>query len=204
MTTREKGSSGGKRGRPREIDKQAVALVALRLFEARGYAQVTMKEIAQEASVSRRTLFRLFPSKADMVWDGIWEVLELARAQAEALCTEERSLPAFVDALFMPGLKMLEEPALTEVARRRLRLVAASPELFDHPALHELRGIFATTIRSCVKPQKAPPELLANALVSVVFAAVLWWASDDSGMSAVDAWQATFAAFADLHESFAD
>ncbi len=56
-----------KGGRPLEVDRQKVSLLALSLFEKRGFDDVTMDEIATAAEISRRTLFRAFPSKADLV-----------------------------------------------------------------------------------------------------------------------------------------
>jgi AcrR family transcriptional regulator len=41
---------------------------AVRLFDGRGYGSVTMGEIAEEAGVSRPTLYRHFTSKEDILW----------------------------------------------------------------------------------------------------------------------------------------
>lgn len=41
---------------------------AVRLFEGRGYGSVTMGEIAEEAGLSRPTVYRHFTSKEDILW----------------------------------------------------------------------------------------------------------------------------------------
>ena len=40
-----------------------MGLVASQLFESRGYAQVTMEQVAAQAGVSKRTLYKYFPAK---------------------------------------------------------------------------------------------------------------------------------------------
>ncbi|GAA2140202.1 hypothetical protein GCM10009825_27740 [Arthrobacter humicola] len=76
-------------GRPATIDPEAVARIALRLFAERGYEQTSMEDIAGAAGIGRKSLYRYFPSKADLVWGGIEPVTEAAgRALDQALGRE--------------------------------------------------------------------------------------------------------------------
>ena len=198
MSGREKVSKS-KRGRPRSIEPQEVAVVALQLFEQEGYEGVTMEQIAEKASVSRRTLFRLFPSKVDLLWGGAEEILDVVKERVKALPSGKMTLKEFVYDLLMPALGRLDEPWLASLARRRLRLIMASPALLDHAALHEMRLFLADLIRSRVSPQKAPPELLAGSIASVAFAAILWWAQlDESPMSVQEAFISAFSSLAEV------
>jgi AcrR family transcriptional regulator len=65
-------------GRPATIDPDAVARIALRLFAERGYEQTSMEDIAGAAGIGRKSLYRYFASKADLVWGGIEPVTEAA------------------------------------------------------------------------------------------------------------------------------
>jgi TetR/AcrR family transcriptional regulator, regulator of mycofactocin system len=66
----------------------AIVAAALRLFQKRGFADVTIDEIAELAHVSRRTFFRYFPTKEDVVLERRRQQLATFR---EALTTLEGS-----------------------------------------------------------------------------------------------------------------
>jgi AcrR family transcriptional regulator len=56
------------RERKKELIRRAIVEHAERLFEARGYDQVTVAEIADAANVSVKTLFTYFRSKEDLLF----------------------------------------------------------------------------------------------------------------------------------------
>lgn len=159
--------------------------MALDLFERRGFDHVTMEEIAEAAKVSRRTLFRRFPSKADLVWDGLTAVRDVVRERASALAGEAPS--ALLEELFVPVLRALEEPLAADVARRRLRLIGSSPTLLNHGVLVEIEHEIGKCFSGKKLPGGAPPALAARALVAAAFAALLWWAEYGDEMSALEA-----------------
>src|SRR5688500_6300249 len=81
-------------GRVRQQDvEERVVDAALALFAARGFTQVTMEEIAVAADVSRRTVYRRFPTKGHVVlavpmrWLRVWD-----RAVAEATDARPRAV----------------------------------------------------------------------------------------------------------------
>jgi AcrR family transcriptional regulator len=49
--------------------RAAIAEAAVELFTERGFAETTMDEVAEAAGVSRRTAYRHFPSKDDLVFE---------------------------------------------------------------------------------------------------------------------------------------
>lgn len=190
-----------KRGRPPEADAHHVARVALGLFEQRGFDAVTMDEIAEASSVSRRTLFRLFPSKSDLVWADLKPVRDVLAQRAAAFHAPEARPASLVNGLFASALCMLDEPALAEVARRRLRLMATSPALMSHEILVEIERALAASLASTPLPGGAPPALAARTLVTASFTAMLWWAEHGDGMTASDAIRAALKSVAPAVES---
>src|SRR3954468_24627659 len=84
--------------RTRQLADQEILHTALRLFTQQGYDETTIAQIAREAGVSQRTLFRYFGTKEDLLGErqerfvtlltdtvreqpagtGVWEALRAA------------------------------------------------------------------------------------------------------------------------------
>jgi mycofactocin system transcriptional regulator len=81
----EKGGEEVTRGRRPSTSRVDVARAALELFHRQGYDQTTVDEIAAAVGVSRRTFFRYFETKPDVVWGEFdAELVRLADALAAA------------------------------------------------------------------------------------------------------------------------
>jgi AcrR family transcriptional regulator len=172
-----------KRGRPPTAEPAQIADTALRLFERRGFDVVTMDEIADAAGVSARTLFRLFPTKSDLVWQGLREMRDVVSAQAGALRGKGLSPAEVLRAVAEPFLRPMEDAAAARSARRRLRVIAEAPALLNHPTLRELEDIVA----SLFDQENEPPALLARTVIAVAFGAIFWWAEHGEGLTPLEA-----------------
>ena len=187
MTQAAKSQPAPRRGRPTKVDPAQISTVALHLFERRGFDAVTMQEVADAAGVSQRTLFRHFPSKSDLVWDGLHGIREVVSAQAAALRGSGLTPAELVLAIAEPCLRPLEEPARARLSRRRLRLIAQVPALLHHPALRQVEEVLA----SLFSPRPEHPALVARSAVSLGVAALFWWAEQDT-LTPLEAVRAAF------------
>jgi AcrR family transcriptional regulator len=68
----------------RNTVRQQLSAAAITLFQARGYDQTTVDEIAEAAGVARRTFFRHFRSKEDAVFPDHDECLRRVREHLDA------------------------------------------------------------------------------------------------------------------------
>ena len=62
------GRDGARRGRPPSTSRRELQRIALGLFDAHGFDNTTIEQIAAEAGVSERTFFRYFTTKASVLW----------------------------------------------------------------------------------------------------------------------------------------
>lgn len=179
-------------GRPAESDPEAIAAVALSLFEEKGYARVTMDDVATAARVSRRTLFRLFPSKAELAWAGLSEVTSLTEALAAALPKAHADVAGVLEKVLTPVLVRLGSPKAMRFARRRLRIIASSPELMQHASLDGVQQRLAVVLGRGRATSRS--RLAARSIVAVGFGAMLWWAEHGGRMTPLEATREAFRA----------
>jgi TetR/AcrR family transcriptional regulator, regulator of mycofactocin system len=129
----EQGLAGPRRGRPPGTSARELELTSLRLFTEVGFEDTTVERIAAEAGVSRRTFFRYFESKADVLWhefDG--EVLAL-RAAFAAVPPDVPLMEAIRRAVV--GVNSYRAQDVPEL-RARMSLVGAVPALQASAAPH--------------------------------------------------------------------
>jgi AcrR family transcriptional regulator len=164
-------------GRPRTIDPDAVSLVALRLFDERTYDAVAMDDVAVEAGISRRSLFRLFPTKGSLVWGGLDEFRERFEDALAGRPHDEAS----GDALRAAYRIAATFPAdVVEVTRRRLRVIRANPSLGQEGAFFvaELEHTLVAFVagRDGVSEDDLAVQVRCAVFAAAADAALTWWA----------------------------
>jgi AcrR family transcriptional regulator len=169
-------------GRPRTIDPDAVSLVALRLFDEQGFDAVSMDDVAAAAGVSRRSLFRLFPNKAALVWGGLDEFAARFREALRSRPADEPSAVA-LRAAYRTGAAFPDDAV--EVTRHRLRVIRANPSL-EHVGAATVTALTDEILRYVAERDGVTADDLAVAvrahtLAAAASAALTWWALHGDG-----------------------
>lgn len=169
-------------GRPRTIDPDAVSLVALRMFDDQGFDAVSMDDVAAAAGVSRRSLFRLFPSKAALVWGGLDEFAARFTAALRDRPVDEPVGDA-LRAAYRAAAAFPED--VLETTRHRLRVIRANPGLA--PGGAEATAALTETVVRFVTGREGRSDddlavaVRAHSLVAAASAAMSWWALHGDG-----------------------
>jgi mycofactocin system transcriptional regulator len=126
-------SDGARRGRPPATSRRELQRIALRLFDAHGFDNTTIEQIAAEAGVSERTFFRYFTSKASVLWA---EFESEVGAIRDALADVPESVP-MMDAI-RTAVVAANHYRAEDVPEMRMRmaLIATEPALSFGAAEH--------------------------------------------------------------------
>jgi AcrR family transcriptional regulator len=110
----------------RTVRARRLEAVALELFAMRGFDAVTVDDLAAAGGVGRRTFFRYFPTKLDVVLGELDDALA-------ALVATLRTVPAGFDPVTACREAFLQVNAYADddvpALRRRLRLIETVPEV---------------------------------------------------------------------------
>ena len=89
----------GRRDRKKNETRQALRDAAHRLFAEKGFSQTTVDDIAEAADVSRRTFFRYYDSKDDLLRSDVSDLLPVMLAALRARPAGEPPFAAILAAL---------------------------------------------------------------------------------------------------------
>jgi AcrR family transcriptional regulator len=120
------------RERKQQRAREQIVAAAYALFAERGFAQVTVTDIAERAEVGRTTFFRYFGDKQEVVFadeDQLLDVLAEAAARPGAPSATATEALQALWALFEPMSAVIVGDPATYTARERL--LARNPELSD-------------------------------------------------------------------------
>jgi mycofactocin system transcriptional regulator len=119
-------------GRPPATDHAAIERAAFALFAEHGFDATTIDDIAAAAGIGRRTLFRYYPSKNDILWGQFDQSLVRLRAHLAGAPADIPVYQAVHDAVL--AFNRLE-PADIPQHRQRMQLLLTTPALQAHSVL---------------------------------------------------------------------
>jgi mycofactocin system transcriptional regulator len=166
-------------GRPPVTTRREIEQVALQLFVRDGFDATTVDHIADAAGISRRTFFRYYASKNDVVWGDFDASLRAMEAELAA-CGDEVGLwqgitDAVVDFNALP-------PEAVDAHRQRMALILHVPALQAHstPRYAAWRGVVArfAAARLKVPADSLPPQLVGHLALGAAVAAYEQWLQD--------------------------
>ena len=172
------------------LTRQHLADVALGLFEANGYGQTSVNEIAAAAGVSHMTFFRYFPKKESVVLEDPYDP-----AIAHAVAAQPRSLPAIERvARGLLGVSAAMDDAVSVDARRRIVVATGVPEL--RAAMVENNRATEDAIVEACSPDGTDPlemRVAASACLAALSTALMHWANAEGDVSLGDVVRAALA-----------
>src|SRR6266487_4314833 len=120
----------GLRERKKQQTWGLIAQTAHRLFQEHGFDAVTVADVAEEADVSRKTVFNYFPTKEDLFY---WRLEQFEEDLLEAIRERtpgESILAAFGRfVLTRRGLLAQQDPDAVERLAELTRMIMESPAL---------------------------------------------------------------------------
>lgn len=186
-------------GRPPVTSREELEQVALELFAERGFEATTVDDLAGAAGISRRTFFRYYPSKNDVVW-GDFEPRLLAMEEQLAATDDD-----------VPVLEALAEvvvafnalpPEAVPAHRRRMAMILHVPALQAHSALRyaDWRAVVARFVAARTGGAEGDPvpQLVGHVALGAAVASYERWLGDP----AADLEPVMAASFAQLRDGF--
>jgi mycofactocin system transcriptional regulator len=180
VETETRGAEGpGPAGRPRATTELDITAASLELFDRHGYDGTTVDDIARAAGISRRTLFRYFPSKHDIVWGDFAAQVARFRAALHASPPDEEPMRALRRCVV--EFNDYGADAMPEL-RTRMRLITTVPALQGHAMLRHQEWCDAiadfVAERTGAAPTALLPSVVAQAALGVSTATFRVWFAD--------------------------
>jgi AcrR family transcriptional regulator len=151
---------------------------ALVLYGERGYEETTVAEIAERAGLTKRTFFRYFADKREVLFWGS-ELLEQRMVAAIEAAPASTSALGLIGAALDAAAVRFEE--VREFARPRHRIIASSPELRERELIKaaSLAAGMAGALRARGLGDTAA-SLVAYTGITVMHVAFEEWVDDPS------------------------
>lgn len=178
---RSAGDISGRVGRRRTTTQDHITDVALDLFAAQGFDEVSVDDVAGAAGIARRTVFRYYASKNAIPWGDFDAYLDRMR---ELLDGVDPDVP-IADALRSALLAFNEFPAdETPRHRQRMRVILETDALqaYSMTMYAGWRTVVAQFVarRLGTKSTDLAPQTVAWTMLGIALSAYGYWLADTS------------------------
>ncbi|WP_163735408.1 mycofactocin system transcriptional regulator [Mycobacterium gallinarum] len=168
-------------GRRRSTSWEHISNVAIDLFAARGFDEVSVDDVAEAAGIARRTLFRYYPSKNALPW-GDFEA-HLARMRD---LLSDLDPDVGIDAALRTALLAFNtfDDAETARHRQRMRVILQTAELqaYSMTMYAGWRAVVVAFVarRLGMKEADVVPQTVAWTMLGAALSAYQHWLDDES------------------------
>lgn len=168
-------------GRRRSTSPHHITDVAIDMFTARGFADVSVDDVAQAAGISRRTLFRYYASKNAIPWGDFDHHLAHLRDLLDSVDADVHLGDALRAALL--AFNTFDESEMAR-HRQRMRVILQTAELQAYSMTmyagwREVIAGFVARRLDC-KTTDLAPQTVAWTMLGVALSAYEHWLSDES------------------------
>ncbi|BCQ10452.1 TetR family transcriptional regulator [Mycobacterium heckeshornense] len=168
-------------GRRRSTTPHHITDVALQLFAARGFENVSVDDVAHAAGIARRTLFRYYPSKNAIPWGDFDAHLRHLRELLDQVGPDVPLGEALRTALL--AFNTFDESE-TRRHRQRMRVILQTAELqaYSMTMYAGWREVIAAFVarRTGSRTTDLLPQTVAWMLLGVALSAYEHWLDDES------------------------
>ncbi|WP_436791610.1 mycofactocin system transcriptional regulator [Yinghuangia sp. YIM S10712] len=169
-----------KQGRPPATSRASLERLGFELFARNGFDDTTIDDIAAAAGIARRTFFRYFASKNDLVWGDFEEHLGRLRELLAASAADAPVMDVLREAIMeFNRFDVADVPW----HRQRMRLILRVPTLQGDATVRYAtwRGIITdfAAERTGLPPDALVPRLIGHASLAAALSAYESWLDDD-------------------------
>jgi AcrR family transcriptional regulator len=167
--------------RKHQFVRDAIYGSAIELFQAKGFDETTVDEIAQAAGVSRASFFRYFSSKDDLLAQNVIKYGDALTAAIKGSPSSSTPLEIMRETVLAVAKETAKSPYTRQVIEISLRSAAATQAHMSRMAEVEsnIATAFAGRVGSLSK-DGIEPRLLAILTLSAMNIAVMSWYRGDS------------------------
>ena len=167
--------------RPFASSRAAVEKVALELFAERGFDDTPVEDIAAAAGISRRTFFRYFPTKSDVLFSEFDTLLDGLHQWFDETSDDRPMFEVIAEATMRFNRVHTDGPV---AHRERMKLILHTPALRANAALRhaEWLGVIArfAARRMGVAEASLEAQLAGHLSIGAANAAYDQWLRDES------------------------